>query len=77
MFRSNQCDPGREMSYTDCGFHLVLPLSPRSPGSVGFDDDLLLQGLGIGIKVLLHRFDLFKLRITSPKIFLVIKSMGN
>jgi len=77
MFRSNHCDPGREMLYTDRCLNLVLPLATRSSGSIGFNNHLLLQGLGIGIKVLLHRFDLFKLRIASPKIFLVIKSMGN
>jgi hypothetical protein len=53
MFRSNHCNPRREMFYTDCCLNLVLPLSPRSPGSVGFDQHLFLKDIRFCIKFLM------------------------
>ena len=51
MFRGNDRDPGGKVLYTDRGFRLVLSLAPRSAGAVGFDSDLVLQDVRIGIKL--------------------------
>lgn len=55
MFCGGYGDAGGKMSEPDRCFNLILPLPSRSPGPIGFDNDLLLQDLRVGIKCLLSR----------------------
>lgn len=50
VFCGNDCDPGGEVSQTDSGLSLVLPLAARATGPVGLDDHLFFKDLRISIK---------------------------
>jgi len=50
VFCRNHGHPGGEVLEADRGLDFILPLPARSPGPIGFNDDLLLKGLDIGIK---------------------------
>ena len=56
MLRSNDSDPGGKVGQTHGGLGLVLPLTPRTTGFVGFHDHLLCKHFGIGVMFRLCKF---------------------
>jgi len=52
MFCGNHRHPWGEVLEADRGFDFILPLTSRSAGPIGLNDDLLFKDFEVGIKVL-------------------------